>query len=69
MLVFFFSLSNIASNPPSYSSRLSTDSGGLVAPDDDDAKVPLLAPNLNICTVSCAELTAKRVDTWLKFME
>jgi len=71
-LVFFFSFSNIASYPPSYSSRLSTESGGLVAPepdDDEDGPLPLFTPSLNMWTVSCAELTANSVDIGLKFIE
>lgn len=76
----FFFFSTNASNPPSKTalpSRLSIDSAGLPgccaflfpllddAADADD----LWGPNLNICTVSCAELTARSDDTTLKLIE
>ena len=59
MLVFLFAFSSIASYPPSYSSRLSSDSGALVEPEP--ANVLLLFPrSLPVCIYACVELAWQR---------
>lgn len=76
--LFFFPSMN-ASYPPSKPctpSLLSIDSVGLAGlpppffPELDDGGDPAFCgPSLKICTVSCAELTASKLDTTLKLME
>lgn len=71
--LFPFFLSTYASYPPSNPcepSRLSIEPDGL----DGDCELltevpPRPCPSLNICTVSCAELTTRSVDTRLKLSE